>query len=391
MKMVNNQFYKIVRSVVGASNQPIGLHEPSFGQDDETCVLKTVRSGWVSYQGEMVKQFEQTLASYLEAPNVISVVNGTTALFVVLKALNIGVNDEVLVPSLTFAATVNAVCHAGAIPHFVDSCELTFAIDFDKLEIYLHANTFLDDNGSLINKKTGNQIKAIVPVHILGASFDIPRLKEIAFKFNLQIIEDAAEALGSKYKDKRVSALTGLGILSFNGNKIITTGGGGAIVLHDDLLAQKLRHLTTTAKKPHKYEFEHDEIGYNLRMPALNAALGYSQMNKINVFLEKKRVLYNNYESAFNNCGFGNMFNPDLFGESNCWLNAFILDKESKPQKNHILDFLNDQGVSARPMWKPLHLLDIYRDYPRADCMVANDLYERVICLPSSARLANNA
>ena len=390
MSAIPEAFHQAVCSVLQSSNRPVALHEPFFDKQDIACVVETIESGWVSYQGSMVHRFEQALASYLEMPHVMLVVNGTTGLFITLKVLNIGHFDEVLIPSLTFAATANAIVHAGAIPHFVDSCQKSFAIDFDKLENYLEENTFFDKSDRLINKKTGNQIKAIVPVHILGASFDIARLKEVACKFKLKIIEDSAEAFGSKYGSQRISALTGIGVMSFNGNKIITTGGGGAVVVQDEALAQKIRHITTTAKKPHRYELEHDDIGYNLRLPALNAALGYSQMMKMNVFLSKKRALYNRYLDIFKNISFGKMFNPDSFGESNCWLNAFILNEENKSKKDSILDLLNDKGIAARPFWKPLHLSTMYQNNPRSDCSMAMDLYERVLCLPSSASLADN-
>lgn len=391
MKQTPEQFYQAVRSVVGSSDKLIGLHEPLFDHEDTSSVSKTIESGWVSYQGEMVKLFEQELSSYLNMPNVISIVNGTSALFITLKALGIGPHIEVLLPSLTFAATANAVSHVGAIPHFIESCEKTFGIDFDKLEAYLHKQTHFDNDGNLVNNTTKNRIKAIIPVYVLGAPFDVAHLQKVAKKYNLQIIEDAAEALGSKYNDKAISALTGIGILSFNGNKILTTGGGGAVVVQDDAVAQKIRHLTTTAKRSHAYEFDHDEIGYNLRLPAINAALGCSQMNKLDVFLSNKRDLYNHYRKVFKDSVIGKMFDPDTHGQSNCWLNAFILNDDMKEHKNVLIEFLNDRGIAARPFWKPLHTLDIYKDFPRDDCSVTVNLYERVICLPSSASLVKNA
>lgn len=367
----------------------IALHEPCIDDDEAACVNATVLSGWVSYQGEMVNKFERSLEKYLNVPHVVSVVNGTAALYIALKALGIKPNDEVILPSLTFAATANAVCHVGALPHFVDSCEKTLAIDFDKLEIYLARSTFIDESDRLINKETKNEIKAIIPVHVLGASFNIARLQEVANKFHLQVIEDAAEALGSEYDSQKVSAFTGIGIVSFNGNKIITTGGGGAVVIQDAAIAQKIHHLSTTAKKPHRYEFEHDEIGYNLRLPAINAALGYSQMQKIDSFLKKKKNLYEKYVNAFSDMDIGNMFYPNSFGKSNNWLNAFVLNDKNKSQKNRILDYLNDRNISIRPLWKPLHMLDIYKHCPRSDCSTTSSLYERVICLPSSAFLGD--
>lgn len=391
MKQALDHFYHVVRSVVGSTSKLIALHEPEFDDEDFLCVLDTVKSGWVSYQGEMVKLFEQKLSSYLEMPYVIPVVNGTSALFIALKTIGINPGDEVLVPSLTFAATINAVCHAGATPHFIDSCEQTFGIDFDKLESYLEHQASFDNKGYLVNKATQNRIKAIIPVYVLGVPLNVDRLQQISHRYQLKIIEDAAEALGSTYNEKRISALTGVGILSFNGNKIITTGGGGAVVTQDADLAYRIRHLTTTAKRPHPYEFEHDDIGYNLRLPAINAALGYSQLGKIEDFLTKKRKLYSYYRKAFQSIEFGQIFNPDYYGQSNCWLTAFILDQDSQEKKDDILEFMNNQGIAVRPFWKPLHTLDIYKHCPRSDCTAALGLYRRVICLPSSVSLVNNA
>lgn len=380
-----------LRSITQNMDGAIPLHEPFIDHEDATIMHQVVLSGWVSYQGEMVKNFEQSLASYLNIPYVISIVNGTSALFLALRAIDVQSDNEIIVPSLTFAATANAVLHAGAIPHFVDACVKTLAIDLDKLEHYLDEITFIDDAGNLINRSTKRVIKAIVPVHVLGASFNIKQLQQIAEKFRLKIIEDAAEALGSEYEKEKVSALTGIGILSFNGNKIITTGGGGAIVVKDETLALKIRHLSTTAKRPHKYEFDHDEIGYNLRLPALNAALGYSQMKKLDMFVERKKNIYQMYRNLFSIIEIGTLFNPHSFGQSNNWLNAFILDQDHKEEKNTILNELNERGIGARPFWKPLHLLGIYEHCPRADCSVSLDLYERSICLPSSVALGSNA
>lgn len=389
--MIKNQFYKAISSLNNTGNSFLPLHEPYFNDSDAEHVLETVKSGWVSYQGQMVKNFETALSYFLEMPYVIPIVNGTSALFITLKALKIGLGDEVLIPSLTFAATANAVIHVGAIPHFIDSCTNTFNVDFDKLETYLDEIAFLNDDRILINKKTKNKIKAIIPVHVLGSSCDIHKLQKIANKYSLLIIEDAAEALGSEYQGKKISALTGTGVVSFNGNKIITTGGGGAIITQDKALFLYITHLSTTAKKPHNYEFDHDEIGYNLRLPALNAALGCSQLQKLTMLLKKKRQLYNNYKAIFREYNFGDVFNPDSFGLSNCWLNAFILNDDVSDAKNDILDFLNSMNIGVRPFWKPLHTLDIYKDCPAANCSGAEYIYKKVICLPSSANLVQDA
>jgi perosamine synthetase len=391
MSHITEIFFDKIQSVIRNTDKAVSLHEPLLDKEDAACVSDVISSGWVSYQGEMVRNFEKSLEEYLSVPHVISIVNGTEALFIALKALGIEKDNEIIVPSLTFAATANAVCHVGAIPHFVDSCEKTFAIDFDKLEDYLQSISYINDSGKLVNKNTNNIIKAIIPVYVFGAAFDIKKLEAVARKFNLQIIEDAAEALGSEYQAQKISALTGVGILSFNGNKIITTGGGGAVVVKDAELAKKIRHLSTTAKKPHRYEFEHDEIGYNLRLPAINAALGYSQMQKLESFLRKKRSLHKMYADAFAKLDIGCVFDPNYFGLSNNWLNAFVLEPKYRDEKNTILNYLNDRGIQARPFWRPLHTLEIYDNCPRSDCSTAFDLYERVICLPSSVFLGDDA
>lgn len=383
---LTTDFCNIVRSVVGNGSQ-IALHEPSFDLEDQLTVQRTIQSGWVSYQGEMVKKFEEALATYLQIPSVVLMVNGTTALFMALKCLEIGPGHEVLIPATTFAATASAVCHVGATPHFIDSNEQTLGIDLEKLEHYLTQISDFDVKGNLINKQTGKIIKAIIPVYIFGAAFDIASLQLLAAKFNLQIIEDSAEALGSNYHEQKISGQTGIGILSFNGNKIITTGGGGAVALKDPELAQRIRHMSTTAKKPHAFEFDHTDIGYNLRMPALNAALGYSQFQKIDEVLTKKRKLYNAYVNKFAACDIGTMFDPDRYGQSNCWLNAFVLNEDQANLKTSIISSLIAQGIAARPLWKPLPSLEVYQQFPSAICDTANKLYQRVICLPSSPGL----
>ncbi len=390
--MISEKFYQCISKVIIPSDGGmVPLHAPSFTHEDSSIVSKTVDSTWVSYQGEMVRKFESQLASYLDMPFVETSVNATTAMFITLKALGIGPNDEVLLPSLTFAATANSVLHAGAIPHFIESSLDTFNIDFEKLTEYLGQNSFINEAGQLINKNTGSIIKAFIPVHVLGSSCDMEKLEKIAKDFSLTIIEDSAEALGSEYQGKKVASISGIGIISFNGNKIITTGGGGAVVTRHKDLAMKIRHLSTTAKIPHAYEFDHDEVGYNLRLPALNAALGYSQLLRLDTIIEKKRKLYKRYQNVLAACEFGTIFDPDTFGLSNCWLNAFLLKEEIKDQKNKILEFLNAKGICARPFWKPLHTLAIYQNCPRSDCSVAQNIYDRVICLPSGVDLVNHA
>jgi perosamine synthetase len=369
-------------------NTPLSLHEPLLDETDLAAVQETISSGWVSYQGPMVKRFEEDLTNYLQA-NVISVVNGTVALFLSLKMCGVGIGDEVIVPAISFVATSNAVHQTGATPHFIDIEEKTLGIDLDKLEDYLDRIGRINNKGELINCTTQRVIKAIIPVYILGTPIDFERLSRIAQKYNLQIIEDAAESLGSIYEEQKLGTLAKISALSFNGNKIITTGGGGAIVTTDKDLSQKIRHMVTTAKVAHPYEFEHDEVAYNFRLPALNAALGVSQLKKLDDYLGAKKKVFIKYQEAFSSFSEGYIFEPNHYGTSNNWLNAIILNSKHAYMKNIIIEHCINLKISLRPLWKPLHLLQINANCPKSDCSKAEELYQRVICLPSSVFLAN--
>jgi perosamine synthetase len=382
-------FLSCLKRALPEKHDSLGLHEPFFDGMDADYVAQSVRSGWVSYQGPMVKEFEENLSTYLGGSYVISVVNGTAALFIALKALEIGQGDEVIIPSITFAATANAVHHVGAVPHFVDVSTQTLGIDSVKLDKYLEEIGQLNFEGVFINKKTQRPIKAIIPVHVLGASLNFEELSEVAQKYNLQVVEDAAEALGSNFGQQKLGTIGRLGILSFNGNKIITTGGGGAIVTKDLEMANKIRHIVTTAKIPHAYEFEHDIIGYNFRLPSLNAALGVSQLKKIDALLHKKRTLFETYQRTFKEFEMGEMFDPDVYGKANCWLNAIVLKPECAPFKNEIIESALKEGIALRPLWKPLHMLAMNTSCPRSDCSNAENLYGRVVCVSSSAVLSD--
>ncbi len=389
--MIAKLLYDIISPAYRHFNEPIALHEPYLRKDDANVVAKVVEDGWVSYQGEMVAKFESALAFYLSVPEVICVDSGTAALFISLETLGIGAGDEVFIPSLTFAATANSVLHTGATPHFIDSDLETLNLDIEKLERYLQSDKFLKEQGRTVNRETGNMVKALVPVHVLGSSCDLDKITAVANKYHLMVIEDSAEALGSNYQNAKVSALSGVGILSFNGNKVITTGGGGAVVTDNKELAHTVRHLSTTAKKPHAYEFIHDRVGYNLRMPALNAALGYSQLQKIDVILKKKRALYLHYCELFNSSPYVKVFCPDSYGTANCWLNALVLNEEYALERDVIIEYFHKRKVFVRPLWKPLHSLAIYGDCPKANCEIAENIYQRTICLPSSPKLVDYA
>ena len=287
--MKNNKNSIIVKSIQKTIGKgPHQLHEPLFLGNEIKYLKKTIKQNFVSTAGEYVNKFENKIKEYTKAKFAIAVVNGTQAIYISLLACGVKQNEEVLVPTLTFAGTVNAISYLGAEPHFVDSEIKNFGIDCLKLENYLKKITKFKGNKS-INKRTGRIIKAIIPVHVFGHPCDIKGILKIAKKFNLVVVEDAAEALGSFYKKKHLGTFGHTGCISFNGNKIITTGGGGMVITNKKKLAKKIRHLTTTAKKKHKWEYIHDEVGYNFRMPNLNAALGLAQIEKINILIVKNK------------------------------------------------------------------------------------------------------
>lgn len=387
--MVSKKLTAIIKACLPTEKfTAFGLHEPFFDEEEEKNLIECVKTRWVSYQGKFVEEFEKKLAEFCESEHAIVVSSGTVALFTALMAVGVKPGEEVLVPALTFAATANAIHHLGAIAHFVDSEYTSLGMDVNKLELHLQENTYFNSERQLINKKSGNIIRAIVPVHVLGHPMDMDKLLVLAEQYNLSIVEDGAESLGSKYKSRSVGSLGKLGILSFNGNKILTTGGGGAILVNDATLAQQIKHITTTAKIPHAFEFVHDQIGYNFRMPNINAALGVAQLNKMEKFIQRKRALAKRYQETFHENEYCTFLSEPDYAESNYWLNAILLQQEFSHLKNDIIRELHNHQIYARPFWKPLHQLEIYKNNPQCEVLaVAEDLYNRSICLPSSVFL----
>ena len=293
-------------------------------------------------------------------------------------------NEEVLVPGLTFVATANAVSYCGAVPHFVDSEECTLGIDPLKLEDYLSSITQFS-GGCCINKNTGRKISAIVPVHIFGHPCKIDAILEVAKKYNLEVVEDAAESLGSFYKGKHTGTFGKLGAISFNGNKIITTGGGGMIITDDEELAQQAKHLTTTAKAPHKWDYVHDRVGYNYRMPNLNAALGCAQLQRLPEFLQSKRDLYERYSEQLSGLNGIRLLEEPSECSSNYWLQTIVLDEPDQEIRNIILTALNEAGLMSRPAWTGLHKLEHFKECLKMDMLLTNSLEKRIINIPSSS------
>jgi aminotransferase in exopolysaccharide biosynthesis len=383
-----SQIIDAIIEVVGPG--PVALHEPRFDGNEWLYLKECLDSNYVSSVGKYVDQFEQSLANYTGAKYAISVVNGTAALQIALKLAGVNSGEEVLVPALTFIATANAVSHLGAIPHFVDSEESSLGIDVLKLREYLNANTE-EQSGLCVNKSTNRVIRALVPMHTFGHPSDLEQLLLIARDFNLVLVEDAAESLGSFYKGKHTGTFGLLGSLSFNGNKTITTGGGGAILTNDEALARRAKHLTTTAKISHKWEFDHDEIGYNYRMPNINAALGCAQIEKLPEKIIAKRELFKRYKEEFKRISGASIFEESSNCQSNYWLQTLLLEDDNLRLRDSLLDASNNIGIRTRPVWKLMSNIAPYGNSPAMSLEGANSLYRRAINLPSSPVLYTGA
>ena len=381
---LESDFLSAARSVVGENR--LGLHEPTFGGNESRYLVECLNSGYVSSVGGFVSRFEDELARFVGAPQAVAVVNGTSGLHLALVASGVKPGDEVLVPALSFVATASSVRLAGAVPHFVDVAEETWSVSPSQLSNYLAS--LLERRGEkFVNSQTGRPVTALVPMHTLGFPADVSGLATVADDYGLVLIEDAAESLGS-YAEGVHTGLGGeLGIFSFNGNKTITTGGGGAVVTRNPELARRLRHLSTTAKIPHRYEFDHDDVGFNYRMPNLNAALGVAQLEQLPELLIRQRALHEIYSDAFAGLDFGHKAGERPGTTSNYWLQAFVLRRESAGRRDAIIEACLADGIAVRPLWKPLNGLAPYRRFPTAATPIADSLYARVICLPSSPGL----
>jgi perosamine synthetase len=366
---------------------PIGLHEPEFLGSEKEFLIDCINSTFVSSVGPYVTRFEAELQQYTGAKFAVATVNGTSALHISLLLAGVEADHEVLVPALTFVATANAVKYCGAIPHFVASENTTLGMDSSALRTYLERMTKQVDN-LCINSETGRIIKAIVPMHTFGHPSDLSELSKIAEDFNLFLIEDAAESLGSYYKGRHTGTLGKIGTLSFNGNKIVTTGGGGAILTNDPELASRARHLTTTAKQPHPWEFIHDEVGFNYRMPNINAAVGCAQLEQLNSRLTKKRNLFEEYFKQFKELEGVTLFSEPGNSTSNYWLQTLVLSEENSDLRDDVLRITNNSGFGTRPAWKLLSDLNPFTSSPRMPLESTRALANRLINIPSNPKFA---
>jgi perosamine synthetase len=358
------------------------LHEPCFEGNEWAFVKECLDTGWVSTAGKYVDRFEAMLAEFTGAKRAVAVVNGTAALEVALRLAGVAAGDEVLVPALTFVGTANAVRQIGAEPHFVDSEPAALGVDPAKLAAHLEAVAEKRPDGTF-NRGTGRRLAALAPVHVFGHIGDMAALAAVAERFGLPVVEDAAEALGSSLAGRHAGTFGKLGTLSFNGNKTITTGGGGAILTDDPGLADLAKHLTTTAKVPHKWEYFHDVAGFNYRLPNLNAALGCGQMELLPGFLARKRDLALAYARAFAGVPGVAFLSEPAGTASNYWLCAILLDSPDRAARDAVLAATNAAGFMTRPAWTLLSKLPMYTGSPRADLSTAEDLESRIINIPS--------
>lgn len=368
----------------------VSLHEPSFSGNEWAYVKECIDTGWVSSVGSFVDRFERDLAAVTGAKHAVVVSNGTSGLQIALQVSGVNPGDEVIIPALSFVATANAVMHCGAQPHFADSDAASLGLSAAALADYLP--TVIEQRaGVSVNRHTGRRIAAIVPMHTFGHPADMPALMALADRYQLTVVEDAAESLGSQIDGRHTGTHGRCAMLSFNGNKIVTTGGGGAIITNDTQLAKRAKHLTTTAKQPHKWAFIHDEVAFNYRMPNLNAALGCAQLEQLDGFVAAKRELAQRYAQAFADVPGVTLFLERAGTRANYWLQTLILDRAVADQRDAILTHTNDAGQMTRPVWELLTQLPMYRACPAMATPVACDLALRIINLPSSPQLVTAA
>jgi perosamine synthetase len=361
----------------------IPLHEPRFLGNEKKYLNECIDSTFVSSVGKFVDEFEKEFAKFVGSKYAVATVNGTSALHIALLLAGVEKDDEVITQALTFVATANAISYIGAKPIFLDVDLETMGLSPKSLENFLQTNCILE-NGVCKNKKSGKKVKAIVPMHTFGHPAKIDELVEIAEKWNIKVVEDSAESLGSFYKEKHTGTFGDFGVFSFNGNKIITSGGGGVIVTDNETLAKKAKHLTTTAKIQHKWEYIHDEVGFNYRMPNLNASLLVAQLENLNSYLENKRDLAEKYKKFFQNENLKFIEEPKN-SKSNYWLNAILL--KDKNERDRFLEMTNQNGVMTRPIWKLMNELEMFKNCQTDDLKNSKYLADRVVNIPSSVRI----
>jgi len=375
------EIVKIIRKAYDDNEDFLPLHEPVFNGNEKKYLLETIDSTFVSSVGEFVNRFERDIAAVTGAAYAIAVVNGTAALHLALMVAGVNYGDEVITQPITFVATANSISHCGATPVFVDVDEDTMGMSPGSLKKFLVENT-RNEAGNCINKATGKRIAACVPMHTFGFPLRIDEIRSLCLEFNIPLIEDAAESLGSFYKDKHTGTFGIMGILSFNGNKTLTCGGGGAVITNDHKLARLAKHISTTAKVPHAWEFVHDMVGYNYRMPNLNAAVACAQLEQLDLFLKIKKELADYYDAFFQDQEDVRFVREIDNARANYWLNTIVFAE--KGQKEEFLEYSNSNRVMTRPIWRLMNKLPMYQNCQKTNLDVAEFLEERVVNIPSS-------
>lgn len=382
--MTNESIIDFIRRVFNSEDNFVPLHAPIFNGNEKQYVLDTIDSTFVSSVGNYVNAFEKKLAEFTGAKYAVAVVNGTTALHLSLLLAGVKAGDEVLTQPLTFVATSNAIVHAGGVPVFIDVDIDSMGLSPVALKKFLEEATFKNGDGECISRKTGNRIKACVPMHTFGFPGRIDEIVQVCSAYNIAVVEDAAESLGSYYKGKHTGTYGLVGTFSFNGNKIMTCGAGGAIVTDDDAIAKKAKHLSTTAKIPHEWDFIHDEVAYNYRMPNLNAAVACAQIEQLDSFIRNKHQLSQLYAAFFEDSDVKFVQEIDQ-ASANFWLNTIIFPDRQRQQS--FLKESNAQKVMTRPVWELMNKLDMYKKCQTGNLVNAEWLAERVVNIPSSVRL----
>jgi len=362
----------------------IPLHEPRFIGREKDYLLDCIDSTYVSSVGKYVDDFEKKIRDYTGAKYAVATVNGTAALHTALILANVNEGDLVITQPLCFIATSNAISYQKATPLYIDIDMETLGLSPQKLEEYLRIHTHIKPDGFCYHRDLGKKITACVPMHTFGHPVKLDEINAICKKYNIMLIEDAAESLGSTYKGKQTGLIGKIGAYSFNGNKTITCGGGGIVVTDDETLGRRAKHITTTAKVPHRWDFVHDETGYNYRLPNLNAALACAQMENLDLFLTKKRELAMSYKRFFEKKQITFVTEPEHTC-SNYWLNSILL--RDRKERDEFLTYTNDHKVMTRPVWTLMNKLEMYKDCPKGNLENSESIENRLVNIPSSVIL----
>lgn len=387
--MFNMNFQDFTDFVRATFDDPEGfiiLHDPRFIGNERKYLMDAMDSNFVSSVGEYVNKFEKAIAEYTGSKYAVAAVNGTAALHISLLLAGVKRDEEVITQPVSFIATCNAIAYTGAHPVFVDVDKRTMGMSAEKLEDFLRNNARMDAKGDCYNKNTGRRFAAVVPMHTFGHPCHIDDIARVCEQYNIPLVEDAAESIGSTYKDRHTGLWGKLSALSFNGNKVITTGGGGMILTQDEELAKLAKHITTTAKVPHRWEYNHDMTAYNYRLTNLAAALGLGQIEQCSFFIERKRELVEKYKAFFADKDIEFFTEPENC-RSNYWLNAVIL--KDRAERDAFLTYTNDHGVMTRPIWVLNNKLDMYKGCQCADLTNAEWLEDRVVNIPSTVIIPN--